>query len=160
MSDMSPTSSTASSKKKSQQQQLFNTTSPICFAPRSDRNGTVASGEVVVLDPRLVQQWQLDASETRLETCVSEVDLCIADIEKMQYLHAHLNTRMDELEIAQENLECQTLAWEHETTVAADKGKGFSCWKFLGFVGFFVAAMVALVIACQAVEKGAWKFDN
>lgn len=66
MSDTVPQINTPN-KEPSPNERLYTTATPIRFAPR----GT--GGNVVMLDPRNVQQWQLDAYEARLDETASQV---------------------------------------------------------------------------------------
>jgi menaquinone-dependent protoporphyrinogen IX oxidase len=66
MSDTTPQTNTPN-KESSPNERLYTTATPIRFAPR----GT--GGNVVMLDPRNVQQWQLDAYEARLDETASQM---------------------------------------------------------------------------------------
>lgn len=67
MSDTTSQTNTPN-KESSPNERLYTTATPIRFAPR----GT--GGNVVMLDPRNVQQWQLDAYEARLDETASQMD--------------------------------------------------------------------------------------
>lgn len=66
MSDTTPQTNTPN-KESSPSERLYTTATPIRFAPRGP------GGNVVMLDPRNVQQWQLDAYEARLDETASQV---------------------------------------------------------------------------------------
>ncbi|KAM6538054.1 hypothetical protein FALCPG4_003937 [Fusarium falciforme] len=66
MPDTTPQTNTPN-KESSPNERLYTTATPIRFAPR----GT--GGNVVMLDPRNVQQWQLDAYEARLDETASQM---------------------------------------------------------------------------------------
>ncbi|KAI8719868.1 hypothetical protein NCS52_00769100 [Fusarium sp. LHS14.1] len=66
MSDTSRQTNTPN-KESSPNERLYTTATPIRFAPRGP------GGNVVMLDPRNVQQWQLDACEARLDEAASQM---------------------------------------------------------------------------------------
>ncbi|CAJ0538829.1 Ff.00g067480.m01.CDS01 [Fusarium sp. VM40] len=53
-----------------QSERLYSTATPIRFAPRGAR-ANITDGNLIMLDPRPVQQWQLDNTETRVEEVAS-----------------------------------------------------------------------------------------
>ncbi|SPJ92838.1 uncharacterized protein FTOL_13803 [Fusarium torulosum] len=53
-----------------QSERLYSTATPIRFAPRGARTN-ITDGNLIMLDPRPVQQWQLDNTESRVEEVAS-----------------------------------------------------------------------------------------
>ncbi|KAM0189648.1 hypothetical protein ACHAPA_006365 [Fusarium lateritium] len=58
------------SQEPSQSDRLYSTATPIRFAPRGARS-KITDGNLIMLDPRPVQQWQLDNTESRVEEVAS-----------------------------------------------------------------------------------------
>ncbi|KAF5659810.1 hypothetical protein FHETE_9264 [Fusarium heterosporum] len=57
-------------QKISSSERLYTTATPIRFAPRGTQHEG-ADGNIIMLDPRPVQQWQLDRTESRIEEVAS-----------------------------------------------------------------------------------------
>ncbi|ENH67455.1 hypothetical protein FOC1_g10010730 [Fusarium oxysporum f. sp. cubense race 1] len=75
MSDSSPSSSSSSSYKTpatSPSETLYNTENRIRFAPRGTKSSI--TDDIVVLNPRNVQQWQLDAASARAEGTTNKLE--------------------------------------------------------------------------------------
>jgi hypothetical protein len=58
------------SQELTQSERLYSTATPIRFAPRGARTN-ITDGNLIMLDPRPVQQWQLDNTESRVEEVAS-----------------------------------------------------------------------------------------
>ncbi|PNP80458.1 hypothetical protein FNYG_06057 [Fusarium nygamai] len=108
MSDYSPTSSSYQTPATSPSGILYNAENGIRFIAHGMRNTT--TGEIVILDPRNVQQWELDVAlaiterttnqlEASLYTATRELDRQITQIH--DDMNAILRLRKEDLKRAQ-----------------------------------------------------------
>ncbi|KAH7255265.1 uncharacterized protein BKA55DRAFT_311941 [Fusarium redolens] len=72
MSNYSSSDKTPANNAASPSETLYNNKNPIRFAPRGTQN-SINDG-IVVLDPRPVQQWQLDAASARAEGTANNLE--------------------------------------------------------------------------------------
>ncbi|KAF5535875.1 hypothetical protein FMEXI_10607 [Fusarium mexicanum] len=72
MPDYSPTSSSYYTPATSPSETLYNTDNRIRFAPRS-----AITDDIVILDRRNVQKWQLDMASARAEGATNQLEACI-----------------------------------------------------------------------------------
>ncbi|RSL45940.1 hypothetical protein CEP54_014073 [Fusarium duplospermum] len=76
MSNTTPQSNTPN-RESSSKENLYTTATPIRFASRS------TGGDVLMLDPRNVQQWQLDAYEARLDEQMAKYKDRVQELESL-----------------------------------------------------------------------------
>lgn len=123
MSDNTPEAN-APYKESSLDDRFYNVAKPIRFAPR------VKGGNVVILDPRNVQQWQLDAYEARLDETASQVANYKERIQELEYLvEDSLSNKVGDQ--AALTGELDTLKGELGKMMVAQRGKkgGWFPWK-------------------------------
>ncbi|KAF4977654.1 hypothetical protein FZEAL_5844 [Fusarium zealandicum] len=132
--------------------QLYTTATPIRFAPRSTRD-TIADHNLVVLDPRNVQQWQLDVCEARLSETASSIAKyegrvreLEAQMDSAKDLGAHEKLN-DELKALREEL--GLLAIARRENDEANRGSWFP-WKTF----FLLVVLGGLGMLVNSSEKG------
>ncbi|KAF4446447.1 hypothetical protein FALBO_17073 [Fusarium albosuccineum] len=137
MTDTTTKANTPAQKEASPSEALYTTATPIRFAHRGTRKTTIDSN-VMVLDPRTVQQWQLDATEARLEEATNNLQNYKARVEELEVESA---TKSDSQNLILEELE--TLRDELDSLVIAQqdaKKGGWLPWKTL-FLLFVMAGL-------------------
>ncbi|KAF4950069.1 hypothetical protein FSARC_13303 [Fusarium sarcochroum] len=111
-SDQNQEATPPNNRDSSPAERLYTTATPIRFAPRGTRN-TIIDSNVVMLDPRNVQQWQLDATEARIAETATNISDCKRRIDVMEeaqvlsseILHEEfelLRDDMDDLKLARQ----------------------------------------------------------
>ncbi|KAF5020645.1 hypothetical protein F66182_7322 [Fusarium sp. NRRL 66182] len=96
--------------------QLYATATPIRFAPRNASTNTT-NGNLMMLDPRNVQQWQLDATEARFSHAVEQHSQRLRGLE---HQNGALREELDDLYDKMDRL---------EVSQKAAQAKGFFSWK-------------------------------
>ncbi|KAL2675721.1 hypothetical protein Neosp_011912 [[Neocosmospora] mangrovei] len=104
----------APNKESSSKERLYTTATPIRFAPRGP------GGNVVMLDPRSVQQWQLDAYEARLDETVSQIANYKDRVQELESLVEESASNKAQDNIALEN-ELEMLKGELGSMMAAQQ---------------------------------------
>ncbi|KAF4985806.1 hypothetical protein FDECE_16301 [Fusarium decemcellulare] len=141
MTDTTLKANTPAQKEASPSEALYTTATPIRFAHRGTRKTTIDSN-VMVLDPRTVQQWQLDATEARLEEATNNLQNYKARVEELEVESAtksdSQNLILEELETLRDELDSLVIAQQD-----AEKG-GWFPWK--EFFLLFVLAGLGVVL--------------
>ncbi|KAM0553967.1 hypothetical protein ACHAPJ_007039 [Fusarium lateritium] len=134
-SDQNQEATPSNNRDSSAAERLYTTATSIRFAPRNTRN-TIIDSNVVMLDPRNVQQWQLDATEARIDDATTTFDDFKRRLDHMED-RVSLNSLLhDEVEDLRDDVGDLKLARQKTS-----KGGCFP-WKtmvlIIGVVGFVV----------------------
>ncbi|KAJ4265364.1 hypothetical protein NW762_004652 [Fusarium torreyae] len=125
-------------------ERLYITATPIRFTPRGTRN-TISDSNVVMLDPRNVQQWQLDATEARIDEATTTIDDFKRRLDHLEDRVSFNSLLHDEAEDLRDDLDDLKLARQKTS-----KG-GCSPWKTVVLVLVFVG--VAVGFSCQGYQQ-------
>ncbi|KAF5626961.1 hypothetical protein F52700_8444 [Fusarium sp. NRRL 52700] len=108
MSDYSPTSSAYKTPATSPSQTFFNTDNNLRFAPHV--TGSATTENVVMVDTRTVQQWQLDMALARVEGTTNQLEARLfkatfeldREVTRLHYeMNTYLRLRKEDLKKAQ-----------------------------------------------------------
>ncbi|KAM5352859.1 hypothetical protein ACJ41O_005581 [Fusarium nematophilum] len=131
MSDQTPPDDTAP--------HAYTTATPIRFAPRGTRDSNI-----IMLDPRTVQQWQLDATDARLDDTASQMAAYKTRIDGLEALLEDTATKADELEGLRGELEMLVLEKQR-----MQKKGGWWSWKSV----LFLVVLLGVVLTCYDQEE-------
>ncbi|KAM0425605.1 hypothetical protein ACHAPT_009136 [Fusarium lateritium] len=135
-------------------ERLYTTATPIRFAPRSAYSNMPDGGSVMMLDPRNVQQRQLDACAARRDETTSQMAKYKRRVEEVEFLveDSTSNSKSegqtaplhDELKMLREELGKMVVAQQQQT-----KKGGWFPWK----TSLFVLVVGLVFLSSQPKES-------